>query len=135
LDWKKYGYDTRTTIPTNLVWKRPTEMSTNPNVMGSVGKPVPNGVRQMSLGDCWFLAASSSLSEVPERILRVMAVKKGYSKNGIFRFRFYVKNRWYGINIDDRLPSKSWGRSFTPWATQPSKNGAWWMPLLEKAYA
>ena len=64
-----------------------------------------------------------------------MAVKKGYSKNGIFRFRFYVKNRWYGINIDDRLPSRSWGSSFIPWATQPSKNGAWWMPLLEKAYA
>lgn len=27
------------------------------------------------------------------------------------------------------------GWDWIPWATNPSKQGAWWMPLLEKAYA
>lgn len=30
---------------------------------------------------------------------------------------------------------RGWGSGFRPWATWQSVNGAWWMPLLEKAYA
>lgn len=39
---------------------------------------------------------------------------------------------WYGINIDDRLPTAN---GHSTWATSHSNKGAWWMPLLEKAYA
>lgn len=43
------------------------------------------------------------------------------------------------MNIDDRLPVKyKYTNSkdyFTPWAADRSLHGAWWMPLLEKAYA
>ena len=106
-----------------------------PSLMGKYGKPIPTGVDQGRFGDCWFLAATASLAEVPDRLLRVMAEKKTYNKKGIFRFRFYVQNQWYGINIDDRLSSVRHGHGFRPFATQRSVNGAWWMPLLEKAYA
>jgi hypothetical protein len=117
------------------VWKRPAEMySGSPSLWGSLGKPSPVGISQMSLGDCWFLAAASSLAEQPERIKRVVW-NDSYDKNGAFRFYFWVKDKWHGVNIDDRLPSRNWGSSFRPWATQRSINGAWWMPLMEKAYA
>ena len=117
-------------------WKRPSEMgySGSPSLWGSLGKPVPNGISQMSLGDCWFLASASALAEQPERIKRVVW-NDSYDKNGAFRYYFWVKNKWHGVNIDDRLPSRAWGSQFRPWATQRSKNGAWWMPLMEKAYA
>lgn len=108
--------------------------SGSPSLWGSQGKPVPNGISQMSLGDCWFLASASALAEVPERVKRVVW-NDAYDKNGAFRYYFWVKNKWHGVNIDDRLPSRSWGSGFRPWATQRSKNGAWWMPLMEKAYA
>ena len=51
-------------------WKRPSEIQTSgsPSLWGSTGKPVPNGVSQRSLGDCWFLAAASALAEVPVRV-------------------------------------------------------------------
>lgn len=60
---------------------------------------------------------------------------KEYSDKGAFRFYFWVKSGWYGVNVDDRLPSRSWGSGFRPTFTWVSKQGAWWMPLLEKAYA
>ena len=82
------------------------------------------------MGDCWFLAAASSLSEVPERIYRILW-NPHYNAKGAFRYYFWIKNGWYGVNVDDRLPVKG---SY-PWATWPSPKGAWWMPLLEKAYA
>ena len=34
--------------------------------------------------------------------------------------------------IDDKIPLNSYGQ---PYSTKPSKFGAWWMPILEKAYA
>lgn len=88
----------------------------------------------MGLGDCWFLSSCAAVSEEAHRIERIMK-QDSYNKNGIFRFNFYVKDRWVGVNIDDRLPSRHWGSGFRPWATWRSDSGAWWMPLLEKAYA
>lgn len=65
--------------------------------------------------------------------------QKSYNKGGIFRFSFYVKDRWVAINVDDRLPARLYshrnGGMYRTWNTHMSRNGAWWMPLLEKAYA
>ena len=110
-------------------------LSSEPSLWGKFGKPLPTGTQQGGLGDCWFLAACAALAEVPERIESVF-VNKEYSKAGIFRTKFWVKNEWHYINVDDRLPVRSWGNGFRPWATWPSKGGeAWWMPILEKSFA
>lgn len=90
----------------------------------------------MGLGDCWFLSSCAAVAEDANRMTRIMGQKHNhYNKGGIFRFWFYVKSRWYAINVDDRIPSRTWGNGWRPWATWPSDNGAWWMPLLEKAFA
>jgi len=39
-----------------------------PSFWGPKGYPVPNGIKQGSLGDCWFLAAASAMAESKERI-------------------------------------------------------------------
>ena len=36
--------------------------------MGDLGKPLPNGVNQAGLGDCWFLAGVAALAEGPKRL-------------------------------------------------------------------
>ena len=51
------------------------------------------------------------------------------------RVSFWVKNRWVGVNIDDRVPSIDHGGVYRPWAVRPGVDGSWWMPILEKAYA
>lgn len=75
------------------------------------------------------------MAEVPDRILNDM-YNRQYNSHGAFRFYFWVNGDWVGVNIDDRLPSvHQYGKVYRPWATHPSALGAWWMPLLEKAYA
>lgn len=51
--------------------------------------------------------------------------------NGILRFKFHVKGETAFVNIDDRLALNG----YEPYFTRVSKDGAFWMPLLEKAYA
>ena len=57
---------------------------------------------------------------------------KEYNPNGIFRFYFWVKDGWYAINVSDELPMIY---SSTPLTARKSEAGAWWLPLMEKAYA
>lgn len=44
-------------------------------------------------------------------------------------------DKWVGVNVDDRVPSYNYGPDFRPYFTGASQSGAWWMPLMEKAYA
>jgi len=134
------GYPTRKSSTSNIVgWKRPSEMggtwaAEGITLFGKAGKPQPNGIKQTGLSDCWFLASVASVAEDPSRILDIMANRQ-YSTHGIFRFKFWVVDKWVHVNVDDRLPVRSWGAAFRPWSTWRSTQGAWWMPLLEKAYA
>jgi hypothetical protein len=54
------------------------------------------------------------------------------SASGIYMVKLYWKGKKVPFNIDDTIAVMSSG---TPLLTRPSKNGAWWLPLLEKAYA
>lgn len=74
------------------------------------------------------------MAEQPERVKKIIWNDKT-NKNGAYRFYFWVKDGWFGTNVDDQIPSISWGSGHRPWATMPSSKGAWWMPLLEKAFA
>lgn len=91
-------------------------LSKNPKLWGTVGHPIPNGVSQRNLGDCWFLASAAALAEEPGRITRLFN-NRGYNKHGAFRLKFFVKDKWYWVNVDDRLPSRKWGSGFRTWTT------------------
>lgn len=86
---------------------------------------------------------------------------RDYDKNGIFRLKFWQAGAWHHVNVDDRLPSdqvphggkwvwhKEWLSKYSyrnigrwkanyKWAPDfdgESINKAWWMPIMEKAYA
>jgi len=117
-------------------------MVKKPLLWGTKGKPIPNGVNQGGVGDCWFLASAAAVAEEAHRITKLFK-NHNYDKNGIFRIKFWQKGQWHWMNIDDRLPVvKKWkkisGRWRKVWAAMAdgmSRNSAWWMPLMEKAYA
>jgi len=52
---------------------------------------------------------------------------------------FEIRGEWVFVTIDDRLPTIDWGEGYNPQyqlinsSVPPS--GAWWLVLLEKAYA
>lgn len=132
LNWSMYGYpnDGSDTPPYGLSWMRPSEMGAgytkSPSLYGNLGKPVPDGTQQANLGDCWFLSANAALAEVPERVYEYIWNRK-YSEDGIFRFKFWLKDRYVHVNIDDRLPCVKHSYSnapnvhyYRPWTTQRS---------------
>lgn len=101
----------------------------------------PTGIVQGSLSDCWFLAAATALAEQEGRLDHAIHrnSRDVYNKGGIFRYYFWIKDQWIAINVDDKLPvrykySNSDEHFLTLFAGK-SKNGAWWMPLFEKAYS
>ena len=49
----------------------------------------PNDINQGQLGDCYFLAALSSLAEFPERV-KAMFVTKEINKAGIYMVMFFL---------------------------------------------
>ena len=83
------------------------------------------------------MAAAAAIAEKPDKVYSILE-NKSYPASGIFRFKFWENGKWRHINIDDKLPTMQKGdgsgheKFFT---TEPSKAGAHWFPLLEKAYA
>lgn len=112
-------------------WKRPSEIDGDvPSLWGSEGIK-PRGINQGALGDCWFLAATAAIAENPERIQRIFTNKE-YPSNGVFELNLYQRGKPVKEIIDDRLPINSYGM---PVNSQKSPLGAWWVPILEKAFA
>lgn len=88
-----------------------------------------------TLGSGWFLSSLAAIAEDPVRISKLILNSNSYPKSGMFRFQFWVRDQWIGINIDDRLPVKLLGEKIVPYASTKGATGGWWIPLFEKAYA
>lgn len=124
-------------------YKRPAEINPKetPSLMGKFNSFRPTGIKQGGLADCWFLAGAAATAEVPSRLNRNVHVnsRQQYNGQGIFRYFFFVQGDKIPINIDDRLPAafkySNSDKYFRPAFADKSNFGAWWMPLLEKAYA
>ena len=113
-------------------WGRPSQLGGSPSWWGSKGAPHSTGVVQGNLGDCWMLGGTAAVAEVPSRMKAIMPNQESYNPRGIFRFKFWLGGAWHWTNVDDRIPLKS---NNVPYSTNKSKFGAWWMPIMEKAYA
>lgn len=71
----------------------------------------PYGTRQGRLGDCWFLAAASSIAEHPERLKKIFTNKE-YPKNGVFQVTMHEMDDQVPITIDDQLPIREGKRRY-----------------------
>jgi hypothetical protein len=64
-----------------------------------------------------------------------------YSEDGVFRVRFFVRGEPVHVIIDDLIPVKGYHSdigyavNYPPLSNKPSKAGAWWLVILEKAFA
>ena len=87
-------------------------------------------ILQGQLGDCYFLAAISSIAEKPERLKRLFLSKKNHG-NGIYALAMCINGVWEEVIMDDFAPCLKNGKL----AFNNSKTNEMWVILLEKAWA
>ena len=90
----------------------------------------PGDIIQGQLGDCYFLAAISSIAEHPDRLKRLFLTKTN-ENNGLFAVALCLNGVWEEVILDDYAPCTSSGSL----AFNTSKTQELWVVLLEKAWA
>lgn len=68
----------------------------------------PNDINQGALGDCYFLAALSSLAEFEDRV-KDMFVTKEINAAGIYMVKMFINGNEQPVIVDDFLPTKKNG--------------------------
>ncbi|XP_030622055.1 calpain-5a [Chanos chanos] len=118
-------------------WKRPKELCSDPHLF--VHGISAHDLRQGQLGNCWFVAACSSLASreslwqkvIPDWKEQEWNPEKPESYAGIFHFRFWRFGEWADIVIDDRLPTVNGQLVYC----HSNDSNEFWSALVEKAYA
>ncbi|KAM8975311.1 calpain-5 [Pelodytes ibericus] len=118
-------------------WKRPKEICDNPHLF--VDGISSHDLHQGQVGNCWFVAACSSLASrealwqkvIPNWKEQEWNSEKPDSYAGIFHFQFWRFGQWVDIVIDDRLPTI---HNELIYCHSNEKNELW-CALVEKAYA
>ncbi|KAM9359202.1 calpain-5-like [Symphorus nematophorus] len=120
-----------------VTWKRPKELSSNPHLF--VDGISAHDLHQGQLGNCWFVAACSSLASrealwqkvIPDWKDQEWDDEKPESYAGIFHFRFWRFGEWVDVVIDDRLPTVNGELVYC----HSNDSNEFWSALVEKAYA
>lgn len=115
----------------DIQWMRPHELCEDPQMF--VDGIDRFDINQGELGDCWLLAAMSTLAMDKNMLSKVLPPDQGFDENyaGIFKFRFWQYGEWVDVVVDDLLPCLN-GKLV--YMRSDTKN-EFWSPLFEKAYA
>ncbi|KAM6946407.1 calpain-5a isoform 2-T2 [Aplochiton taeniatus] len=121
----------------HITWKRPRELCEDPHLF--VDGISAHDLRQGQLGNCWFVAACSSLASrealwqkvIPDWKEQEWDKGKPESYGGIFHFHFWRFGKWVDVVIDDRLPTVNGKLVYC----HSNDTNEFWSALVEKAYA
>lgn len=120
-----------------VTWKRPKDLSSRPHLF--VDGISAHDLHQGQLGNCWFVAACSSLASreslwqkvIPDWKDQEWDDQKPESYAGIFHFRFWRFGEWVDVVIDDQLPTVNGDLVYC----HSNDSNEFWSALVEKAYA
>ena len=95
------------------------------------GKVEFDDVRQGSIGNCYFMASLSALTEVPEVIFNIFRHLE-VQESGYYEVCFKIDGEWNVIIVDDYFPCSKTTKK--PLFANPNNNEIWPL-ILEKAWA
>lgn len=114
----------------DIVWLRPCEIF-GPEFALFEGKIEFDDIRQGSIGNCYFMASISALTECPQIVAEIYR-QHDVQKNGYYEICLKLDGEWNVVILDDLIPcSKSTKK---PIFAKPKGNELWAI-LLEKAWA
>ncbi|KAM8903444.1 calpain-5a isoform 2-T2 [Spinachia spinachia] len=121
----------------DMVSNKTQELCINPHLF--VDGISAHDLNQGQLGNCWFVAACSSLASrealwqkvIPDWKDQEWIEEKPESYAGIFHFRFWRFGQWVDVVIDDRLPTANGELVYC----HSNDSNEFWSALVEKAYA
>ena len=113
----------------NFKWLRPEQFFKGPYKV--YDQIEADDIMQGGLGDCYFLAAISSIADRKERLERIFLTKK-INKEGIYLVALCINGIWEEVVLDDLFPCQKFSKQ--P-AFNHSKSNEIWVMLLEKAWA
>ncbi|XP_056417135.1 calpain-5 isoform X2 [Hyla sarda] len=118
-------------------WKRPKDFCSDPHLF--VDGISAHDLHQGQVGNCWFVAACSSLASreplwqkvIPNWKEQEWNSEKPENYAGIFHFHFWRFGQWVDVVIDDRLPTVNNQLIYC----HSNDMNEMWCALVEKAYA
>lgn len=114
----------------NYPWLRPEEFFKG-NDIKIFDTIHSHDILQGSLGDCYFLAAISSIAEYPHRLERLF-LSNQYGPDGVYVLALCVNGLWQDVILDDAFPCQKYSKAPI---FNTSISGELWVMLLEKAWA
>ena len=126
-------------VQQEVSWIRGTRLQPSDSYMTLFHYVEPNDIMQGALGDCWLLAALSSIAEFPKYFQDKIFKTNKISENGKYDISLYDASisDWITVTIDDRIPcnkKNKWFEKPRPLFAQPNENELYIL-LLEKAFA
>jgi hypothetical protein len=114
-----------------VVWRRPSDFGATCIFDGDTD---PNDVNEGSLGDCYFIAALSTLASSSNLVKHLfLAANDGINSDMPYLVRFFCDGEWISVEIDDRIPCSP--VNGLPLFGSNRNAVQAWVCLLEKAYA
>lgn len=114
----------------DVVWLRPKEIFNGEYALFE-GKIEFDDARQGSIGNCYFIASISALTECPQIIAEIFRFHE-VQKNGYYEICLRLDGEWIVVIIDDYIPCSKITK--TPIFARPKGHELWSM-LIEKAWA
>ncbi len=100
------------------------------SLFGTAGTPSSADMHQGQVGDCYFIAAMGAIADTNPQAIENAFINNG---DGTYTVRFYtVSGTPDYVTVNSELPVNSSGSLIY---CGVGSDGAYWLPLLEKAYA
>ena len=80
------------------------------------------------------MSSLAALAEYPGRVEDIF-LNKTTSKAGVYAVQLYALNVPITIMVDDFLPVREYGRSYSTWFAKVGEDSSLWGPIIEKAFS
>ena len=133
--WSDIDTLTDQVLKTPIKWERAGKLGGGRTLFGKGISP--DDINQGQVGNCWFMAAASSVAEMPGRLEKTfLNTETKLNEAGIYAVNLYTLGVPHTVIVDDYVARVDWGDAqLADFFAMTGVDKSMWGVLLEKAYA